>query len=206
MLLGIDFDNTIVCYDKVFHQIAFKKNLIPAFVPVSKEHVRNYLRQQGHEQAWTELQGGVYGSSIQAADPFPGVLDFLSQCAKQNIAIRIISHKTKFAKYDLTHSTNLRTAALEWMATQHFFDSQGLGLSQTDVLFGETRPEKVGHIRQSGCTHFIDDLEEVFLEETFPVHVKKFLFTPNDKSKTLSGVITMASWQEISEHFFGTSV
>ena len=31
-------------------------------------------------------------------------------------------------------------------------------------------------IRALGCTHFIDDLEEVFLEPSFPSDVHKILF------------------------------
>ena len=40
MLIGIDFDNTIVCYDRVFHKAALEKGLIPADLPPSKGRVR----------------------------------------------------------------------------------------------------------------------------------------------------------------------
>ena len=204
MLLGVDFDNTIVCYDQVFHQTALEKGLIPAEVPVSKDQVRNHLRERGLEDAWTELQGIVYGPRIQSAPPFPGVLDFLARCRQQGIPLRIISHKTTFSKVGVTR-TNLRTAALGWMAAKHFFETEGLGLSREDVLFGATRQEKIEHIRQSGCTHFIDDLEEVFLEETFPANVEKILFAPNCQSAALLGVTVFTTWQEINEHFFGAT-
>ena len=39
MIIGVDFDNTIVCYDKVFHVAAYEKGLIPADLPVSKGRV-----------------------------------------------------------------------------------------------------------------------------------------------------------------------
>lgn len=205
MRLGVDFDNTIVCYDQLFHRVALEKGLIPEKVLSSKEEVRGYLRQQGQEQAWTELQGDVYGPRIQEATPFPGVLEFLGFCKQQNITFCIISHKTEYAKYDVDHTTNLRTAALSWMSAQQFFSADGLGLSRTDVLFGTTRQEKIEHIRHVGCTHFIDDLEEVFLEKTFPVDVEKILFAPNHQSKTLPGVTTVSSWQKIREYIFGVS-
>lgn len=204
MLLGMDFDNTIVCYDQVFHQTALEKGLIPAELPVSKDQVRNHLRERGLEDAWTELQGIVYGPRIHSAPPFPGVLDFLARCKQQDIPIRIISHKTTFSKIGAMR-TNLRTAALDWMVTQRFFEMEGLGLSREDVLFGATRQEKIEHIRQSGCTHFIDDLEEVFLEETFPVNVEKILFAPNRQSAELLGVTVFTTWQEINEHFFAAT-
>ena len=47
MHIGIDFDNTIVCYDKVFHKVAIEKGLIPEDIPPSKNNVRDHLRRIG---------------------------------------------------------------------------------------------------------------------------------------------------------------
>ena len=200
MLIGVDFDNTIVCYDQVFYEVARKKGLIPAEVPISKDQVRGYLQKHDREKEWTELQGVVYGPRIQEASPFPGVLEFLDRCKQQCIVICIISHKTEYARYDETR-TNLREAALEWMEGHRFFQAAGLALSPDSVVFGATRQEKIEHIRQSGCTHFIDDLEEVFLEETFPANVEKIFFAPNRQSAA-AGVKVMAGWEEINDYFF----
>jgi len=204
MLIGVDLDNTIVCYDQVFHQTALEKGLIPAEVPVSKDQVCNYLRERGLEDAWTEVQGIVYGPRIQSAPPFAGVMDFLARCRQHGTPIRIISHKTTFSRIGTTR-TDLRAAALDWMAAKGLFMTKGLGLSREDVLFGATRQEKIKYIRQSGCTHFIDDLEAVFLEETFPATVEKILFAPNRESAALRGVTVCKAWWEINEHFFGAT-
>ena len=59
MHLGVDFDNTIVCYDALFHKVARERNLIPSDVPVNKSDVRNHLRRVGNEDAWTAMQGYV---------------------------------------------------------------------------------------------------------------------------------------------------
>ena len=80
MRIGIDFDNTIVCFDTLFHRAAVEKSLIPADLPLSKTSVRDYLRREGREEAWTELQGYVYGVKIHDAAPFPGVLEFFARC------------------------------------------------------------------------------------------------------------------------------
>src|SRR5207249_10636646 len=95
MRLGIDFDNTIVCYDQVFHQVAHEQNLIPADLPVSKQAVRDYLRAAGKEDRWTEMQGYVYGPRLTDAQAFPGVLDFIETQVKSGIELFVISHKTK---------------------------------------------------------------------------------------------------------------
>ena len=201
MLIGIDFDNTIVCYDQLFYEAARAKRLIPAEVTVSKDEVRGYLRRHNREKDWMELQGIVYGPRSQDATPFPGVLDFLDSCKQRCIAVRIISHKTEYARYDKTR-TNLREAALDWMVRHRFFQAAGLGLSRHSIIFGATRQAKIEHIRQSGCTHFIDDLEEVFLEDTFPGNVEKIIFASNHQPEAMPGAKVMTRWKEISEYFF----
>ena len=47
MHIGIDFDNTIVCYGKVFHKVAVEKGLIPEDMSPSKNNVREHLRRIG---------------------------------------------------------------------------------------------------------------------------------------------------------------
>ena len=53
--IGVDFDNTIVCYDQVFHQVALEQGLIPPTLPVSKGGVRDHLRSVNNEDAWTAM-------------------------------------------------------------------------------------------------------------------------------------------------------
>jgi len=37
---------------------------------------------------------------------------------------------------------------------------------------------------QLNCDIFIDDLEEIFNEKSFPMNIRKILFTPNEIKKT----------------------
>ena len=67
MVIGIDFDNTVVCYDEVFHRAARDWGLIPASFPSGKGRVRDYLRERGRDDDWTRLQGHVYGVTIGEA-------------------------------------------------------------------------------------------------------------------------------------------
>jgi len=79
-------------------------------------------------------------------------------------------------------------------------------LSPSCVYFGATRHEKIEHIQRLGCTHFIDDLEEVFLEEDFPGGVEKILYAPHpDRSINLSSITVFSTWTYISDHLFGTN-
>ena len=74
MTLGIDFDNTIVGYDQLFHRVAVERRLIPANLPPRKNDVRDFLRSQGREDDWTMLQGYVYGPRMDTHGKYTEVL------------------------------------------------------------------------------------------------------------------------------------
>lgn len=176
--VGVDFDNTIVCYDEVFHRVALERELIPASTPVNKQAVRDHLREIGREDDWTQMQGYVYGERMGDAQAFPGVLDFFSRMVSQQIPVCIISHKTrhpyKGPKYDL------HASALGWLEQNGFFDPSQIGLARSDVYLELTLADKLARIGQAGCTHFIDDLPELLGEPAFPESVQRVLFDPAD--------------------------
>jgi len=177
MHLGVDFDNTIVCYDALFHKVAYEQGLIPTDVPVNKSDVRNYLRRVDKEAAWTEMQGYVYGGRMSEAAPYPGVLEFFLACRAAGIPTSIVSHKTRHPF--LGKPYDLHAAAIAWLEQQGFFDAARIGLPRENVYFELTKPAKLERIGQCGCTHFIDDLPEFLGEPGFPVPVERILFDPN---------------------------
>lgn len=174
MRLGLDFDNTIICYDRLFHRVALEMGLIPKDVIASKNSVRDYLRQHGKEPEWTLMQGEVYGVRIKEAEPFPSVVSSLSELAKGNASMYIVSHKTSTPlqgpRYDL------HQAAYGWLTHSGFFSPQGLNFGPTSVFFEQTKEEKVRRILDLGCSHYIDDLPEIL--EMLPDSVQRILFAP----------------------------
>ena len=46
----------IVCYDQLFHNLALERNLTPKNLPISKQAVRDHLREIGSEDIWIEMQ------------------------------------------------------------------------------------------------------------------------------------------------------
>ena len=175
-VLGVDFDNTIVCYDEIFCRVAIERKLIPADLPPTKEQVRDYLRKVGREDDWTEMQGYVYGSRMAEIKPFPGVIDCIIAAVKSGINVAIISHKTRTPYRG--HPYDLHTAARGWMQQQGFFDPDRIGMKETQVFFLETKQMKLEQISHCGCKWFIDDLPEFLLEDTFPNNVERLLFDP----------------------------
>ena len=176
-VIGIDLDNTLICYDDLFFRAACEEKLIDPSSPKGKESVRDSIRLlPDGERKWTRLQAIVYGPSIADAMPFEGVDAFLNHCANFGLRIRIISHKTHSATLD-GKTVDLRKSALEWLEMKGFFDLAAL--VPDDVHFELTRREKIERIRSVGCTHFIDDLAEVFNEISFPFQTAKLLFAPH---------------------------
>jgi len=200
--IGIDFDNTIVSYDALMYEAALDRGLIKDGADRTKRAVRDRIRQlPDGEIEWQKLQALAYGPLMRSAQLIEGVQEFICACRDRDIAVFIVSHKTEYANYDETR-TNLRTAALEWMTDKRFFDAEGFDLSRADVYFESTRSDKIARIERMGCSHFIDDLEEVLLEPSFPAHVDKILYAPDALSMATGGVTVMPSWRAVREYFF----
>lgn len=192
-IVGLDFDNTIVCYDGVFQKVAIENNLLPEKFATSKNEIRDYLRKIDKENSWTELQGYIYGKCMMEAKPFPGVFDFFQRSNNLNIKVYIISHRTLFPflgpKYDL------HQAAKEWLARQRFHDSQEPILPPGSIFFVLTKADKVQRIIDLGCTHYVDDLPEIL--EMLPSNVVKILFSPDNKPQVPNEWRMIRSWNEL---------
>jgi hypothetical protein len=195
MLIGVDFDNTIVCYDTLFHVVAVNRGLIPPDVPAEKERVRDYLRQHGAEASWTELQGDVYGLGIDQAPPFSGVLEFFATCARRGIEACIISHRT--LRPCRGPDVNLHSVARNWLKKHHFHEPGHIGLPTELVYFEETQKRKMDRIIRTGCSHFIDDLPEFLSRPDFPAVVQRIMFDPHGRHPEHSGVCRAKDWSEI---------
>lgn len=195
MKVGIDFDNTIVCYDRLFHILAVERNLIPPETPANKTAVRDYLRQVGREDEWTRLQGVAYGPEIRRAEPFAGVLAFLHECKRRGIPTVVISHKTLYPYKGRRY--NLHKSARGFLREHGFLDEAATGLSNENVFFELTKEDKLARIAATGCTHFVDDLPEFLGEAEFPAAVRRLLFDPERRYPADARWSPVASWAEV---------
>lgn len=195
MIIGIDFDNTIVCYEETFHRVAKEMHLISPSVPANKTAVREHLQSKGRNDLWTELQGIVYGPKMGEAKMYEGAAEFFLACRKKNFEVYIISHKTQFPFIGQKH--DLHEAARRWLEANGFFDENNIGLDRDRVFFCPSREEKLKMIAEKKCSYFIDDLPEVFSEKSFPQKTSKFLFDPADVHSKWNGGKRVRSWEEL---------
>ncbi len=196
MIIGIDFDNTIVDYTGVFHAVALELDWIPANIGHSKTEVKQYFIENDMEIKWTELQGLVYGKYIHHAKPYPDCLAVLQQLKKTGAQLYLISHKTKFpfigAKVDL-HS-----CAVNWLIKHGFLQAANAPFSATDIHFNEKKEDKIKRIADLSCHVFIDDLPEILNDRLFPSACTGVLFSPDGTSVQKNVV---HSWLEFKNSY-----
>lgn len=203
MIIGIDFDNTIASYDELMRRLAVAWGWVAADMPKNKKLIRDALRAlPDGESKWRQLQTHCYGPGMCEAQPMDGVKEFLAACRNRALPVWIVSHKTEFANFG-DPTVNLRAAALDWMARQDFFASERFGVPRERVFFEQTRHDKIERIRSLKITHFIDDLEETFLEESFPKDVAKILYTRQPAHNGAGRWEVFSNWDDIAQHLFG---
>lgn len=175
-VVGLDFDNTLVSYDRLLVTLAGELGW--AAGAVGKKAIRDAIRASAEgDLGWQRLQGMIYGPRMAEAEMVDGVAPFLDACRARGVRVVIVSHKTDYAGVDPTR-TPLRDAARAWMAAQGFFER--FAIAPDDVHFAATKAEKLARIGEVGVPLFIDDLEEILSDPAFPAGVERFLFHPGD--------------------------
>ncbi len=193
MRIGIDLDNTIVCYDGLFHQVAVRRGLIPNDVATDKQAVRDYLRNQGRNDDWTELQGLVYGAAMSDAKAYAGVAEFFAAALRHDWTVFVISHRTRQPYLGPPH--DLHAAARNWLAAN-------VTLPEEHIFLEESLEAKLRRIVDQHCNAFVDDLPELLLHPDFPAEVERVCFDPANRCAE-SGLLRVASWSELTNRWFG---
>jgi len=205
MRIGIDFDNTIICYDKVFCDLAKAWQLIDVNYQGPKQAVKAKIHAlPDGDLVWQKLQGKAYGEFISGAEIFAGFKEFMATCnARPDVSVFIVSHKTEFGHFD-EKRISLRDQSRLWLREQGFFDSGSVGIPEENVFFESTREEKIARINALQCTHFIDDLIEVLGSPIFPSEIERFLFQPGELSANQESkkIKSYSTWEEIKHDIF----
>jgi hypothetical protein len=201
--IGVDFDNTLIVYDRVFNDVGRARGLLPAGFQGDKRAVRSHIRALPDGEArWTALQAAVYGPGVADAAPAEGALAFLAACRRAGAPVAIVSHKTAYAAAD-PGGVNLRDAARAWIERHGLTDPGVGGVSPEAIFFEDTREAKIARIAALGCSHFIDDLEEVFTEPLFPADIRRYLILHGAEVLPQGPFRACRHWSEITNDLFG---
>ena len=192
MIVGFDFDNTIINYTNSFIKLSRKKNLVPEEKNKDKISIRNYLREKNIEDQWTILQGEVYGKNIMDAEIYKDVLETFKYLLKNNIKIKIISHKTKYPY--IGEKIDLRLSAFRWIEDRILNKISNLKFSKSDIFFENTIAEKINKIQELNCDIYVDDLQEIL--DKLPKKIQKILFSPIYNIQENYNFKVMKSWSE----------
>ena len=191
MIIGLDFDNTIIDYSKIFAAVAKDYDIrLQNGVPPKNQVKSQLLKKREGNLVWTKLQGEVYGERISEARCYQGIKTFLRDQSTQGNQFVIISHKSIFPV--LGTDTNLHEAAREFLIKTGILFDDSINLSSTDCFFEQTLECKISRIISCQCDVFIDDLGSVLEHKRFPAFCSKCHFTPsnqkhyNDKQITAS--------------------
>lgn len=170
MRIGLDFDNTIACYDGVFHAAGVERGLLPPGLAPDKTSIRDHLRKQGREADWTELQGHVYGARMELVSPYAGCAAFIAAARAAGHEVLVVSHKTRTPYRGPAHDLHA--------AAQGFLDRHRL-VPADAVHFEPTVAAKLARIGALALDAFVDDLPELLLDPAFPARCRALLFDPD---------------------------
>jgi len=202
MRIGIDFDNTIACYDGVFHAAALERGLIPADLDRGKTSVRDFLNGSGRKDDFTELQGHVYGARMDLVVPYPGVAEFIAAAQAAGHRLFVVSHKTRHPLRGPKH--DLHAAARGFLLARGLVGEGTDQIAPTQVHFEETKEAKVARVAALGCDAFIDDLPEILAMPGFPPGMRRILFDPDDRLAAAAAgaaVLRLCSWASATAEF-----
>jgi hypothetical protein len=200
MRIGIDFDNTIACYDGVFHAAAMERGLIPADLGRDKNSVRDHLNGSGRKDDFTELQGYVYGSRMDLVSPYPGFAEFVAAARRAGHALFVVSHKTRHPILGPKH--DMHAAARGFLVARDLVGGGAHQIDPANVFFELTKEEKVARAQALACEVFIDDLPEILAMSGFPDGMRKVLFDPEHQFAGKAAQLDRrGSWAEITADF-----
>ncbi len=202
MRIGIDFDNTIACYEGVFHAAARERGLIPADLDTGKNAVRDHLNGSGRKDAFTELQGYVYGARMDLVAPYPGCAEVVAAARARGHEVFVVSHKTRTPI--LGPAYDLHAAARGFLEANGFLAPDMVAPGR--VFFERTKEDKIGRAAALGLDAFIDDLPEILTLPGLPAAMRRLLFDPADAlaaQARAAGLERHRDWRSIGRALLG---
>lgn len=193
--IGIDFDNTIVNYDKLLVDIA---KILYSPLPKNfsnKNDIKQFIIKKYSEKKWTELQGLIYGPLINGAKINLNFKKFVSMFNKSH-NIFIISHKTR--KSFCSNKFDLRESAKNFLEINGFLNPKSPhSIPSKNIYFEPTIEKKIKRIEKLKCDYFIDDMS-LILNKIKNINIIKIKFDKqNTYTKLSKNNYLINNWKKI---------
>jgi hypothetical protein len=196
MLIGLDFDNTIACYDKAIRELSNTHIPLPEGLSRTKEAIKSYLIKSNRESEWTRLQGELYGPGMVFAEPSAECISTLQEIVRRGHKICIVSHRSlrPYGGQDY----DLHVSAKNWIYERlECLISTGALNIDKNVFFETTLEQKIRRIDSLSACLFVDDLVKVLKHREFPLSTYKRLYLPGSRNGELEGIQVLSSWPRL---------
>lgn len=191
MLIGLDFDNTIVSYKEAIVVLAKEYFDFPNDLPLTKVSLRDFLRSKGQEDAWIKFQGLLYGPGMKYAVPYKDCVSSINELKRLGHELVIISHRSKYPysgdMYDL------HEFAKDWIC-ENLLDQ--ITAKDLPFFFLEKKQQKLEKIGHLSCDFFLDDLPSILQDKDFPENTMGILFSP-DQKQSLDNFHSIHQWTDL---------
>jgi len=186
--IGLDFDNTVINYNKIYIFFNKRLNLKIAKNKINKNTVKRKIIENYSEHYWTFVQEEIYGKFLHMIHPDVNFKDFILKLKKKKVKFYIISHKTKYSEFSKKYK--LRNEALHWI-------NKNISYYKFNVNFFDTAQEKINFIKKENIHYHIDDLYDIFENKNFNKNCKKIFFNIKKNFDFNS-----TSWSKIRDFIF----
>ena len=191
--IGIDLDNTIIDYDKVFYKIALKEGLITKNIKSDRIKIRNFIKKKSLVK-WKILQSKIYSVYINEAEVKKGFLNFINSVYQKGFEFCIISHKTKYPY--MGEKRDLHLISKKWI---NININKKIDFKIKNIFFETSEKKKINKIIKQKCDYFIDDLPSIL--EAIPKKTKKILIDTKKNYKKTNKFLVLDKWKKISKIF-----
>jgi hypothetical protein len=194
MKIGIDLDNTIICYDELFVLVAREEGY-DCNQATTKKDIKSWFHSNDMYDVFTRIQGLVYGKYIDRANLFKGVKACFTNWRSDQHKLYIVSHKTKYPV--LGEKINLRETAAKYLHNSSILNQDIVPIS--NLFFEDTAALKLARISKLQLDLFIDDLPSILENVAFPTFTDKILFDPLHQNHGYSYDLIASNWLEIAQ-------
>ena len=191
IVVGLDFDNTIVCYAESVAKLANKYFDLPKNIK-TKADIKKLVQAKYGNLVWTKFQGELYGPGMNYAQPYDGSINAILKLSSNGVKVLILSHRSRYPYAGVNH--DLHKYARTWLNNNMQVNGKII-IEKDDIFFFETKKEKISAISSYNCDYFLDDLPEIIDDIGFPDTTKGYLFDPGNNCKARKHLIT--HWSEL---------